>query len=90
MMPQTIGALALCPTGNAQGSLYYFSLSTIRVITRNWATPLPMPYDVIDQVHRIAWHQKANAGLIFADHAQHLSEVGNNDEGADSEDDSRY
>ena len=31
---QKIGALALRPTGNAQGSFYFFSLSTGRVITR--------------------------------------------------------
>ena len=35
MMPRTIGALALHPTGNVQGSFYFFSLSTGRVIARS-------------------------------------------------------
>ena len=33
MMARTIGVLALHPTGNVQGSFYFFSLSTGRVIT---------------------------------------------------------
>lgn len=70
MAPRTIGALALRPTGNAQGSFYFFSLSTGRVITRNRATRLPMPAEVIDQVHRISRRQKANPGLLFADRMQ--------------------
>ena len=90
MMPRTIGALALHPTGNAQGSFHIFSLSMGRVITQNWATPLPMPDDVIDQVHQIAQCQKANAGLIFSNRAQRLSEAGNDGEEADSKDDSSY
>lgn len=34
MAPRTIGALALRPTGNAQGNFYFFSLSTGRIINR--------------------------------------------------------
>ena len=90
MMLQTIGALALRPTGNDQGSFHFFSLSTGRVITRNQATPLPMPDDVIDQVNLIAWHQKTNPGLIFADRAQWLNEAVIEGEETDSKDDSSY
>ena len=61
-----------------------------RVITQNRDTPLPMPDDVINQVNRIARHQKANACMIFADHVQRLSEAGNKGKEADSEDDSSY
>ena len=67
MAPRTIGALAMRPTGNAQGSYYFFSLSTGRIINRLKATPLPMPNEVIDRVRRLARQQKANAGLVFLD-----------------------
>ncbi|MDG7001629.1 MAG: hypothetical protein JRN15_21230, partial [Nitrososphaerota archaeon] len=90
MMPRTIGALALRPTGNVQGSFYFFSLSTGRVIVRGRATPLPMPDDVIDQVHRIARRQKANIGLMFADRAQNRTEEEENGEGEDEADNESY
>ena len=48
MSPRTVGALALCPTGNAQGSFYFMSLSTGRVLNRLCGTALPMPDDVVD------------------------------------------
>ena len=50
MLPQTTGALALRPTGNAQGNFYFFSLTTGRVLNRVHATPLPMPDNVIKRV----------------------------------------
>jgi hypothetical protein len=65
MIPRTIGALALRPTGNAQGNFYFFSLSTGRVINRTHATALPMPDDVIERVHALARRQKANPGMLF-------------------------
>ena len=65
MAMRTFGALALRPTRNAQGRFYFFSLSTGRVITQGQATSLPMPDDVIDQVHQIAHQQKSNLGMIF-------------------------
>jgi len=54
MDPRTIGAIALRPTGNAQGSYLFFSLNSGRVITRNKWTALPMPDDVIDRVKAMA------------------------------------
>ena len=54
MAPQTIGALAMRPTGNAQGNYYFFSLSTSRIINCAHATKLPMPDDVISRVHVLA------------------------------------
>ena len=48
MSPCTVGALALHPTGNAQGSFYFMSLSTGRVLNQIRGTALPMPDDVID------------------------------------------
>jgi hypothetical protein len=50
MNPRTVGAIALRPTGNAQGSYLFFSLNSGRVLTRNRLTVLPMPYDVIKRV----------------------------------------
>jgi hypothetical protein len=70
MTPGTIGALAMRPTGNAQGNLYFFSLSTGHIINRAHATKLPMPDDVIDRVHTLARRQKANPGLVFLDQNQ--------------------
>ena len=54
MLPQTTRALALCPTGNAQGYYYFLSLTTGRQLNRVHATPLPMPYDAIERVHSLA------------------------------------
>ena len=65
MMSRTVGALALHPTGNAQGGFYFLSLSTGRVLNRLRATALPMPDHVVDQVHHMARQQKANPGLLF-------------------------
>ena len=67
MLSRTIGALALRPTGNLQGSFYFLSLSTGRVLNRLSATPIPMPEHVIGQVHRMARRQAAHPGLVFTD-----------------------
>ena len=67
MSPRTVGVLALRPTGNAQGSYYFMSLSSGRVLNRLRGTPLPMPDDVIDRVHWMARQQNADPGLLFGD-----------------------
>ena len=67
MNPRTVGALALCPAGNGQGSFYFLSISAARVLNRLHATALPMPDSIIDKVPRMARQQKNNHGLIFAD-----------------------
>ena len=89
MAPRTIGALALQPTGNAQGSYQFFSLSSGRVLTRNRATALPMPDDVIEQVHRIARRQKAHAGMVFENRNRVRVEEFHDDD-KDSEMDEEY
>ena len=90
MMSQTVGALALRPTGNAQGGFYFLSLSTGRVLNRLRATALPMPDIVVDQVHRMAWQQRANPGLLFGDRS--VGEVNHEDmdESSDHDDDDDY
>jgi hypothetical protein len=67
MEPRTIGALATRPTGNAQGTWHFVSISSGRVIARNNATKVPMPDHVIQQVHRIARRQRSDPGLVFTD-----------------------
>ena len=54
MSPRTVGALELRQTGNAQGSFYFMSLSTGRVLNRLCGTALPMPDNVIDRAHQMA------------------------------------
>jgi hypothetical protein len=65
MTTRTVGAIATRPTGNIQGGYYFIRLDTgRRIIRRDW-TPLPMPSEVIDQVHRLARRAKANKTLEF-------------------------
>ena len=67
MNPRTIGTIALRPVGNGQGSFYFLNISTGRVLNRLHATPIPMPDDIINKIHRMARQQKSNPGLVFAD-----------------------
>ena len=91
MMSRTVGALALRPTGNAQGGFYFLSLSTGRVLNRLRATALPMPDNVVDQVHRMARQQRANPGLIFESRS-HVGTAngGDVDDVSDDEEDEDY
>ena len=85
MNPRTVGALALRPAGNGQGSFYFLSVTTGRVLNRLHATALPMPDDIIDKVHRMARQQKNNPGLIFADRNLQQDEWDDDDEDEDDE-----
>lgn len=65
MEERTMGAIALRPTGNEEGSYYCLSLLTGCRITRTRFTALSMPKEVIDRIHELA---KANPeGLVFYD-----------------------
>ena len=88
MNPRTVGALALRPVGNGQGSFYFLSVTTGRVLNRLHATALPMPDEVIDKIHRMARQQKNNPGLIFAD--RNLQQDDDDDDDDDDEDDETY
>jgi hypothetical protein len=84
MDSRTIGAIALRPTGNAQGGYFFMSLVTGRRITRRcWTAPLPMPQDVIDRVNMLAQQQNVNRGLLFLD----CNGLGADDDLADEDDD---
>jgi hypothetical protein len=67
MTPRTIGALALCPTGNLQGGYYFYSLMSGQRLHRTHWTELPMPDEVRDRVHALARRANANRGLVFTD-----------------------
>ena len=67
MAARTIGAIALHPTGKTQGGYFFFSLTTGRVLNRGRWTSLPMPNEVIDRVHRMAFQEHGNNGLLFED-----------------------
>lgn len=60
MATSTMGAIAMHPTGNIQGGYYFISLDAGHQINRRDWTPLPMPNEVIQQVHCLARRAKAN------------------------------
>jgi hypothetical protein len=66
MESRTIGAIALRPTGNAQGGYYFISLTSGWRLSRSRWTTLPMPQEVIDRVHVLARQSNANHDLTFA------------------------
>jgi hypothetical protein len=51
---RTTGAIALTPTGNAQGGFYFLSLITGRRLARQQWNELPMPDGVIAAAERMA------------------------------------
>ena len=65
MMSRTVSAICLRPSGNSQGSFFYYSLVTGRRLHRRKRTSLPMPKEMIDRVYHIAQRQKAVLGLVF-------------------------
>ena len=90
MMSRTVGALALRPTGNAQGGFYFLSLSTGLVLNRLRATALPMPDNVVDQVHRMARQQRANRGLMFGIRSTGGVDYEDVDDSSDDDEDDEY
>jgi hypothetical protein len=66
---RTTGAIALTPTGNAQGGYYFMSLTTGRKLSRQQWDELPMPDGVIATVEAMAAEQNQaileNGGPFF-------------------------
>ena len=83
-----VGALALCPTGNAQGGFYFLSLSTGRVLNR--LRVMALPDHVVDQVHCMARQQKGNPGLLFGNRSMSSVNDGDMEESSDDDDDDEY
>ena len=54
MQEQTTSVITLRPTGNAQGAYFFMSLTGGQRLNRKSFTPLPLPQDVINGVHRLA------------------------------------
>ena len=54
MRERSTGAIALQPTVNAQGEYFFMSLTTGRRLNHKSFTPLPLPRDVINGIHRLA------------------------------------
>jgi len=71
MRPRTIGAICLGPTGNEQGTHYFYSLVTGRVISRPNFTELPMPVDVIQRISNIGRTQTMPPTLTFGNRYGH-------------------
>ena len=90
MSPRTVGALALRPTGNAQGSFYFMTLSTGWVLNRLRGTALLMPDNVVDRVHRMAQQKKTNPGLLFGDRNMNSLDKEDIGELSDDKDDEDY
>jgi len=53
MMPRTHEAIALGPTGNLQGSMKFYCMTTGWVLKRRSFTPMPMPARVIRRINAI-------------------------------------
>ena len=66
MAGRTLGAIALRPQGNAQGSYYFLNLRTGQRISRLRWNELPMPEEVINRVHVLARRNNAHRALTFA------------------------
>lgn len=65
MKSRAVGAIALRPTGNAQGAFFFLSLETGKRISRYQWTEAPMPADAIRRVHVLAG--SAATELVFGD-----------------------
>jgi hypothetical protein len=87
MATRTTGALALRSTGNDQGSYFFFSLTTGRILNRNHWTALPMPAEVITCIHALA--RRNPPGLHFSNrhHLPFILDMNNNN---DDDDDSTF
>ena len=85
MAPRTTGAIALRPTGNNQGSYYFYHLNTGRLLNRSRWNELPMPNDVIDRVHKLS--RKGRQGLEFLNRDGQPFVYPDNAEVSDSDDD---
>ena len=65
LQERTAGAIALRPMGNVQGGWYFMSLQTGRRLRRFHWTPLPIPTDVVDRVHKLARRNHAQRDITF-------------------------
>jgi len=50
----SVGALAIRPTGNVQGGYYFYNLNKGKIINKNHWIELPMPLEVVTQADKLA------------------------------------
>ena len=80
MNSRMVGAITLHLVGNGQGSFYFLSVTTRRVLNPLHTTALPMPDEVIDKLHRMARQQESNRGLVFAERNLNPGEYDDDDD----------
>ena len=54
MKPRTKGAIALLPTGNDQGSVKFLDLASLKIVTRDRWTEIPIPAEVIEYINSLS------------------------------------
>jgi hypothetical protein len=70
MMPRTHKAIAMGPTGNLQGTVKFFCLTTGRILKQCSFTPYPMPDRVIKCVNAIGLREKQGRTYRFLNRRQ--------------------
>jgi hypothetical protein len=65
MTPRTHKAIAVGPTGNLQGSVKFYSLTTGRIIKQRLFTPMPMPDRVIKCINAIGLRERQGRVFCF-------------------------
>ena len=69
---RTVGAIALRPNGNAQGSHMFYSLNTGKILIRNQWTCLPMPREVMLRIHELAKMDPEGTDIPGPDHPHNI------------------
>jgi hypothetical protein len=97
MRTSATGAIALTPTGNAQGGNYFMSLTTGKRLSRQQWDEIPMPDGVIAAVEAMAEEQEQpllnnegpvfewSPGITIADEAEGRAIVDLDEQGADGD-----
>ena len=69
MKSRTTGAIALGPSGNLQGGVSFYSLTTGKILhrTKEYYDSMKMPVDAIRRIKYICKQQKSVPGLTFSD-----------------------
>jgi hypothetical protein len=88
MLPRTIGAICLGPSGNEQRGHYFLSLMTGRQLLCDRWTDLPLPQDAITRVGNLGRQQGMPKTLTFADH--YGFEIADADDDIDDDHDSDH
>ena len=66
MIPRTIVAVCLGPTGNVQAGHWFMSLATGARICCHWWTELPLPRDAIERVNQVGKAQQMPQTMMYA------------------------